>query len=61
MGSLLSPVIADFFMEVFEEVALNRAATFLFCYLDDTFMIWSHGPKELNNFFNCLNNIHPNI
>jgi len=64
MGSLLSPVIANFFMEDFEEAALSRVAykpMCWFCYMDDTFMFWPHGLKELNNFLNHLNNIHPNI
>jgi hypothetical protein len=29
--------------------------------MDDTFMIRSHGPEELQDFLNHLNNIHPNI
>jgi len=39
MGSLLSPVIASFFMEDFEEVALSRTAykrTCWFCHVDHT-------------------------
>jgi hypothetical protein len=62
MGSPLSPVIA-FFMEDFEKVALSRAAykpTYWFRYLDDTFVIWPHGPEKLSNFFNHPN-IHPNV
>jgi hypothetical protein len=64
MVSPLSPVIASFFMEDFEEVRLSRVAfmpTCRFHYMDDTFVIWPHGPKELKNFVNHLNNIHPNI
>jgi hypothetical protein len=43
-GSPLSPVIANFFIEKFEEVALNKVAYKLACYschVDDTFVIWS--------------------
>jgi hypothetical protein len=29
--------------------------------LDDTFMIWTHGLKELKNFISQLSNIHPSI
>jgi len=63
MGSLLSPVIASFVMEDFEEVALRTAykAICWFSYLDDTFMIWTHGLKELKNFISQLSNIHPSI
>jgi len=47
MCSPLSPVIANFFMEVSEEVASSRGpkATCWFCYMDDTIVIWPHGPK----------------
>jgi hypothetical protein len=47
-----SLVTANFFVENFEEVALSRAVCKLTCwfhYVDDMFMIWPHGPKELNN------------
>ena len=41
----LSPVIANFFMEDFEEKALNQATlkpTCWYRYVDDTFVIWPH-------------------
>jgi len=50
MGSPLLPVIANFFMEDFVEVALSRVAfkaICWICYMDDTVVIRSHGPKEL--------------
>jgi hypothetical protein len=43
MGSPLSPVIADFFMEHFEETVLDGAIHKPLCwfrYVDDTFVIW---------------------
>jgi hypothetical protein len=58
MGSLLSPVIANFFMEHFQDVTLSRAAykpTCWFHYVDDRFVIWPHGPEELKNLLNHLN------
>jgi hypothetical protein len=64
MGSPLSLLIATFFMEDFEELALIRATykpTCWFCYVDGIFVIWRHGPKELNEWLNHLNNIHPNV
>nr|XP_060615668.1 uncharacterized protein LOC132765391 [Anolis sagrei ordinatus] len=64
MGSPLSPVIANFYMEHFEEQALETATkkpTIWFRYVDDTFTIWSHGEEELNRFLDHLNSIHPNI
>nr|XP_060617816.1 uncharacterized protein LOC132767173 [Anolis sagrei ordinatus] len=64
MGSPLSPVIANFYMEHFEEQALETATkkpTIWFRYVDDTFTIWSHGEEELSRFLDHLNSIHPNI
>jgi hypothetical protein len=64
MCSQLSPFIASCFIEDYEEVALSRAAyrpTYWFCYVNDTFLISPHGPEEMNDFLNHLNNIHPNI
>nr|XP_060632240.1 uncharacterized protein LOC132775540 [Anolis sagrei ordinatus] len=64
MGSPLSPVIANFYMEHFEKQALGTATkkpTIWFRYVDDTFTIWSHGEGELNRFLDHLNSIHPNI
>jgi hypothetical protein len=50
MGSPLSPVIANFFMEDFEERALNQATlkpTCWYRYVDDIFAIWPHGEASL--------------
>ena len=52
MGSPLSPVIANFFMEDFEEKALNQATlkpTCWYRYVDDTFVIWPHGKENLTS------------
>ena len=59
MGSSLSPVVANLFMEDFESKALN--ASWLLPnlwkrYVDDTNVIWSHGQEELDLFFEHLNN-----
>jgi hypothetical protein len=51
-------------MEDFEEVALSRAAykpAFWFCYMDDSSVVWPHGPKEQSSFLNHINNSHPTI
>jgi hypothetical protein len=64
MGLPLSPLIANFFMEEYDEDALNRATHKLHCwfqYTDDTLVIWPHGPQELGKFLLHLNSIpqHP--
>ncbi|XP_054715271.1 uncharacterized protein LOC129224748 [Uloborus diversus] len=64
MGSPLSPVIANFYMEKFEEVALSTAEKQPTCwlrYVDDTFVIWSHGKDELHRFLIHINSQHENI
>jgi hypothetical protein len=61
MGSPLSPVIANFFMEDFEEKALNQATlkpTCWYRYVDDTFVIWPHGKDNLTEFLEHLNGLH---
>lgn len=64
MGSPLSPVVANYYMESFEETALETAPqkpSHWFRYVDDTFVVWSHGEKELEIFLRHLNSIHPRI
>jgi hypothetical protein len=64
MGSPLSPVTANFYIEVFKEMALDRAPHKPLCwfrYVDDTFVIWPHGPDRLKDFLDHLNGIHQNI
>ncbi|XP_071441730.1 conserved oligomeric Golgi complex subunit 3-like [Hetaerina americana] len=64
MGSPLSPAIANFFMEDFEEKALRTAKLrprYFFRYVDDTFIVWPHGPAALNEFLEHMNSVHPNI
>jgi hypothetical protein len=64
MGSPLSPVIANYFMEYFEEMALEVATHKPLCwfrYVYDTFVIWAHGPGKLAEFLDHLNELHENI
>ena len=59
MGSLLSLVVANLFMEDFESKALtsSRLLPMLWkSFVDDTFVIWSHGKEKLELFFLHLNN-----
>jgi len=64
MGSPLSHVIANYFMENIEEEALIRASHRPLCwfrYVDDTFVIWPHGREKLDDFHRLLNSVHNNI
>ncbi|XP_018342267.1 PREDICTED: uncharacterized protein LOC108748544 [Trachymyrmex septentrionalis] len=64
MGSPISSVIANIFMEYFEKEALRKTPKKLevwFRYVNDTFVIWRHDRVELRKFFIFLNNQHPNI
>ena len=64
MGSPLSPVLANIFMEHFEQNALANSALVPKLwkrYVDDIFAVWSYGKEQLNIFLSYLNNIHPSI
>ena len=64
MGSPLSPVIANFFMEKFEQTALETAPLkpkVWLRYVDDTFVIWNHGEEELQRFLQHLNKVNLSI
>lgn len=64
MGSPLSPVVANLYMEEFENKALETATL---CprmwvrYVDDTFVLWPHGEQHLESFHQHLNSQHPAI
>ena len=64
LGSPLSPVIANFFMEEFEKKAIEQAAHKPVCcfrYVDDTFVIWPHGQEKLTEFLSHLNGLHNKV
>ena len=64
IGSPLSPVIADFFMEDFESKALQSAThrpTCWFQYVDDTFVVWPHGQEKLTDFLTHLYSLNSKI
>lgn len=61
VGSRLSPVFSNFFMEYFEETALECTTHSPLCwfhYVDDTFVIWPHCPGKLLEFLDHLNSVH---
>jgi hypothetical protein len=58
------PVITNLFMKDFDERALKQVAhksLCWFCYVVDTFVIWPHGPENVERFFDHLNGLHRNI
>jgi hypothetical protein len=64
VGSPLSPVIANFYMEDFEKTGIEQATHKPACwyrYVADTFEIWPHGQDRLQDFLNHLNGLHKKI
>ena len=57
-------MVANFYIEKFEELAISSAPLKPKCwlrYVDDTFVVWSHGDEELGRFLGHLNAVHPRI
>ncbi|XP_046397729.1 uncharacterized protein LOC124164448 [Ischnura elegans] len=64
MGSPLSPVIADIYMERFDQMAIgsyDKKPKLWLRYVDDTFVICPHGPEELQSFLKHVHSQHPAI
>jgi len=58
MGSPLSPIVSNLFMDYFEENALSSLplkSKLRVRFFDDTFVIWPHGRESLNKFIEHLN------
>lgn len=60
MGSPLSPVVANLFMEEFETSAPLKPS-FYRRYVDDTLLVWPHGRAKLEEFLDFLKKQHPSI
>ena len=64
MGSPLACILANIFMEFFEEelVKLFPAQPAFWCrFVDDIFCIWPHGMDDFQSFLNGLNELVPSI
>ncbi|GJQ77308.1 hypothetical protein Trydic_g20728 [Trypoxylus dichotomus] len=56
-GSSLSPVLANFFMEQFEGLAIETAVdkpTVWWRYVDDRYVVWLYGRDKLDRFLEQL-------
>ena len=57
MGTRAAPSIANIFMDDFETKLLSNyhlKALIWKRFIDDIFMVWTHGPNELNSFINYI-------
>eukprot|EP00253_Pinus_taeda_P032352 PITA_32352 len=64
MGSPISPIVANLYMEYFEKKALESyplKPAWWKRFVDDTNIKWTHGKPELDTFFIHLNSISPEI
>jgi len=64
MGTRVAPNYAINFMNYFEETYVYTYHTKPLVwkrYIDDIFMIWTHGEEKLDHFVSYLNNCHPTI
>jgi hypothetical protein len=64
MGSSLSPIVSNIYMEHFEKLALDseqQKPSLWLRYVDDTFVIWPHGADRLQNFLTHFNNLRSSI
>ena len=64
MGSPLSPIIANIYMESFEKAVIDsfplKPKRWKLC-VDNTDVVWPHGKEELDRFLGHLNNQNDNI
>ena len=64
MGKKMAPSYANLFMGKSEQEALAAAPhspLIWWRYIDDIFLLWTHGEDKLNEFITYLNNLHPTI
>ena len=64
MGTAAAPNYANLFMDRFETKALNNwplKPLIWLRFIEDIFMIWTHGEDKSEEFITYLNGIHPTI
>ncbi|XP_060517001.1 uncharacterized protein LOC132696254 [Cylas formicarius] len=64
MGSSLSPAIGNLFMAYFEAQAIRESQLkpkLWIRYVDDIFILWSHGEAKLDHFLTYFNSLHDRI
>lgn len=64
MGSPLSSIITNIYMKHFEEMAITtakRKRKLWVRYVDYTFVVWSRGENEVEDFRRHINSIYPSI
>lgn len=63
MGSPLSPLMAEIFMDNFENRYFtgNNNILYYYRYVDDILICWTGTRQELESFYSFVNNLHPKI
>ena len=64
IGTKLAPAYANIFMSVFERALLSGTCNQPFSwlrYIDDIFVIWTHGEAKLKEFLSYINSLNPSI
>ena len=60
----MAPSCVNLFTGKFEQQTIDNSLLkpFIWCrFIDDIFMIWTHGEEHLKSFIGFLNSIHPSI
>ena len=63
MGSRLSPILSNIYMDFFIRLVRSKAKTcpkLWLIYVDDSFIIWNQNFGEFSEFLNLINNLRPN-
>ncbi|KAJ8039742.1 hypothetical protein HOLleu_13841 [Holothuria leucospilota] len=64
IGTKMAPAYGNIFMSVFERDLLSGSCNQPYVwlrYIDDVFVIWTHGEAKLNEFLSYINSFNPSI